>query len=242
MCRRFKGKFMQTQLEQAPAGHADFSHPKNFGELVRERRATNHFTSEPVPDDVLNEILRLAAQAPSGFNLQPWRFIVVRDEESRRRLQKVAMNQEKVSEAPVVVIAIGMKEETKRMAEEILREGARRGNGKMETVPKVRDMALNFISTMPMEVWVNRHVMIAFTTMMLAAEAFGWDTAPMEGFDPAGVKREFGLPEEAEVIALLAIGRAKEPDKRYPGRLPLSRIVFSERYGERWTADHEENA
>jgi nitroreductase len=45
----------------------------------------------------------------SGYNLQPWRFIVVRDKEHRKRLRKAAMDQEKLSEAPVVLIAVGMK-------------------------------------------------------------------------------------------------------------------------------------
>jgi nitroreductase len=56
----------------------------------------------------------------------------------------------------------------------------------------------------------------------------------MEGFDPAAVKSEFGIPDEAEVVALLAIGRAAEPDKVYPGRFPIDRIVFKERYGQPW--------
>jgi nitroreductase len=85
-----------------------------------------------------------------------------------------------------------------------------------------------------MNVWVNRHTMIAVTTMMLAAEAYGFDTAPMEGFDPEAVKREFDIPDEAEVVALLAIGRAKSPDKPYPGRFALDRIVYSERFGRPW--------
>src|SRR3712207_7681115 len=52
-----------------------------------ERRATNHFTDEEVPEEYLNAILRLAAQAPSGYNLQPWRFVVVRSEEHTSELQ-----------------------------------------------------------------------------------------------------------------------------------------------------------
>jgi nitroreductase len=53
----------------------------------------------------------------------------------------------------------------------------------------------------------------------------------MEGFDPDAVRREFGLPLEAEIISLLAIGYAKEPDKPYGGRLPLNEIVHREKYG-----------
>jgi len=81
---------------------------------------------------------------------------------------------------------------------------------------------------------VTRHAMIAVTYLMLVAEAYGFDTAPMEGFDPAGVKAEFDIPDEAEVVALLAIGRAAEPDKKYTGRFSLDRVVYAERYGEPW--------
>ena len=207
---------------------------KPFMQVILERRATPHFTDEPVSDEDLNEILGLAAQAPSGFNLQPWRFIVVRDPENRKRLQKVAMNQQKIAEAPVVVIALGMKEEFKRRAEEIFLQGARRGVGRVEQAAASVKRALDFIATLPADVWVNRHTMIAFTVMMLAAEALGYDTAPMEGFDPAGVKREFGIPDEAEVVALLAIGRARLPDKPYGGRLDLNRIIFAESFGRQW--------
>jgi nitroreductase len=82
-------------------------------DVLLERRATGHFTPKPIPRDYLDAILALATQAPSGYNLQPWRFIVVHDEENRRRLQKVAFNQPKVTEAPVVIICLGMKEEWK---------------------------------------------------------------------------------------------------------------------------------
>ncbi|HKX60626.1 MAG TPA: nitroreductase family protein [Verrucomicrobiae bacterium] len=207
---------------------------KSLVQVLLDRRATSHFKPDPVPDAVLQTILELTAQAPSGYNIQPWRFIVVRDPQNRQRLQKAAMNQTKVGEAPVVVIAIGMKEESKKVIDEVLQEGARRGIGKPENVPEIATQARGFLDSFPMNVWVNRHTMIALTTMMLLAEAYGFDTAPMEGFDPESVKREFEIPNEAEVVALLAIGRMQEPDKPYPGRFPLSRIVFQERFGIPW--------
>ncbi|HEX8843251.1 MAG TPA: nitroreductase family protein [Pyrinomonadaceae bacterium] len=208
---------------------------KPITQALLERRATMHFTDEEVPEEYLNAILRFGGQAPSGYNLQPWRFVVVRDALNRRRLQKVAYNQPKIAEAPVVIIFLGMKEEWKERAGEVFREGAERGAGKLDTWEQARDKAIEALtSTQKMDVWVHRHVMIAFTTIMLVAEAYGFDTAPMEGFDPAGVKREFGIPDEAEVCALLAIGRLAGDEKAYPGRFGLDRIVYSERYGEKW--------
>lgn len=230
---------MQDKPTNLPATQPGGEPLKPFTQAVIERRATNSFTPDEVPEETLNAILQLGLQAPSGYNLQPWRFIVVRDAENRGRLQAAAYNQAKVGQAPVVVIAVGMKEEWKRTADEVFQEGAARGAGSPDTVEQYKQGALGFLSHMPMDVWVNRHTMIAFTTLMYAAEAYGFDTAPMEGFDAAAVKREFGLPEEAEVVALLAIGRAKSPDKAYPGRFPLERVVYSERYGEAWKSNNE---
>lgn len=229
---------MKDQPTNLPQTQPDGEPLKPLTQLLLERRSTHQFSSEEVPEEYLNAILELAAQAPSGYNLQPWRFIVVRDEENRKRLQSVAFNQPKVGQAPVVVIFVGMKEEWKARADEVFREGAERGAGKVDAWQGYRDSAFGFIEGMQhLPTWVNRHTMIAFTTMMIAAEAYGFDTAPMEGFDAAGVKREFNLPEEAEVVGLLAIGRAVGAEKPYPGRFELSRIAYSERYGEAWKSN-----
>jgi hypothetical protein len=88
---------------------------KPLTQVLLERRATAHFKSEPVPQEYLDAILQFTLQSPSGFNLQPWRFIVVRDETNRQRLKKVAMNQAKVGEVPVVVIAFAIPGEWKQL-------------------------------------------------------------------------------------------------------------------------------
>lgn len=229
---------MQDKPANYPTTQPSGEPLKPLTEVLLNRRATNHFTDEEVPEEYLNAILTFGGQAPSGYNLQPWRFIVVRDVENRKRLQKVAYNQPKVAEAPVVIICLGMKEEWKERASEVFREGAERGAGRVDTWEKARDGAVAALSKAPMPLWVNRHTMIAVTTMMLVAEGYGFDTAPMEGFNAEGVKREFDVPEEAEVCALLAIGRAAPPEKAYPGRFELERIVYRERYGEKWKEQH----
>ena len=208
---------------------------KPLSQVIFERRATSHFKPDPVPQEYLEAILQLAGQAPSGYNLQPWRFIVVREKENRLRLQKAAYNQEKIAEAPVIVIAFAIQDDWKNYIDATFQEAVRRGVGKPEMVPQIKEQAAHFLEKgIPQPLWLNRHTMIAVTTMMLAAEAYGFDTAPMEGFDPQAVKKEFGLPENAEVIALLAIGFAKEPDKPYGGRFALGEFVYNEQFGKPW--------
>ncbi|MDQ2854990.1 MAG: nitroreductase family protein [Acidobacteriota bacterium] len=225
---------MQDKPTNLPRKQFNGAELKSIIDVMLERRATMHFSPEPISDDYLNAILSLATQAPSGYNLQPWRFIVVRKEENRRRLQAVAFNQPKITEAPVVIICLGMKEKWKSRADEVFKEGAKRGAGQTDDWQQARDGALSFITNaQQMSVWVTRHTMIAVTSLMLVAEAYGFDTAPMEGFDPAGVKAEFGIPDEAEVVALIALGHGAS-EKAYPGRFALNQIVYEETYGEPW--------
>lgn len=210
-------------------------HPlKPITKAILDRRATRHFINKPVPREYITAILQLALQAPSGYNLQPWRFIVVQEEENRKRLQKAAMDQEKVGEAPVVVIAYAVRDEWRNHMHEIFVEGSNRGAGKREMIPEQEKNVDQFLGSFPPATWLNRHTMIAYTTMVIAAEAYGLDTAPMEGFDPAAVKEEFDMPSHAEVVALLAIGFSQEPDRPYPGRMPLEEMVCEERYGQPW--------
>jgi len=138
----------------------------------------------------------------------------------------------------VVIIAFAIKNDWKNYIDAIFDEGIRRGYGKSETVPGIKKQASDFLEKgIPAPVWLNRHTMIAVTTMMLVAEAYGLDTAPMEGFDSQAVGRAFGLPADAEVIALVAMGYCRAPDKAYGGRLALSETVHEEHFGRRWNSD-----
>ncbi|MEO5959612.1 MAG: nitroreductase family protein [Opitutaceae bacterium] len=203
-----------------------------FARLVLERRATPHFRPDPVPEETIETALGLAAQAPSGYNFQPWRFLVLTEPEQRARLQRAALNQEKIAEAPLVIVAFGERQGWKSNVDEILRIAAEHRGLPADTVEKQKSSALAFVEKLDPAVWLNRQVMIGFTHLMLSFEALGWDTAPMEGFDPAAVKSAFALPADAEVVALLAVGRARDAHLPHPGRLAVDRIAYSERYGE----------
>ena len=58
-------------------------------EAIVSRRAARAFRSDPIPDTILEEIFRLGLHSPSGYNLQPWRFIVVKEQENKERLVDV---------------------------------------------------------------------------------------------------------------------------------------------------------
>ena len=202
-----------------------------FAHLAEHRRATQHFKPDAVPDSVIEHALATAAQAPSGYNFQPWRFLVLTDADQRAALRKAAFDQEKITEAPVDIIAFAQREGWKEHVDHVMYSSAERRGLPAESVEKMKQGALEFVGHFNPAVWLNRHVMIAFTYLMIAFEAQGWDTAPMEGFDGEAVKRTFKLPDDAEVIALLAVGRART-ENAHPGRLSIEQIAFKNRYGE----------
>jgi len=212
-----------------------------LSEAVVERRATPSFDGSPIPDDALAAIIKAGIQAPSGYNIQPWRFIVVRQPEQKRHLREAAMGQPKVEEASAVIVFCGdVRAALSQDFDEVLAESVKHGfneeqNKKMKEMIRANFSAPagNAMGLAPdYAVWVNRHVMIAFTTMMWMAETLGYDTAPMEGFFEDKVKSVLDIPADIRVVALLAIGKRKGHDKPYAGRRQLKDLCFAEKWGE----------
>jgi nitroreductase len=206
---------------------------KLLSQAIVERRETPSFDGVPIPDSELRKILQAGLQAPSGYNLQPWRFIVVRSGEQKKKLRAACYNQAKVEEASVVIAACGDADGWRKGdLDEMLRQG--REGGMPENYAEQAKVAIpNFLSNHPnLTAWLNRHVMLAFAHMLLMAEVLGYDTASVEGYEEEKVREALRLPLSYAVVALLGIGHLKGPDKFNGGRFAMARTVFAEEYGQ----------
>jgi nitroreductase len=206
---------------------------KSLSQAIKDRRATPSFDSTPIPAEELRRILDAGLSAPSGYNMQPWRFIVVQGEEQKRRLRGAAYNQGKVEEASAVIVACGDADGWRKDLDLMIHQGLEGGmpEGYAE---QARNSVPNFLSHFSrdeMHGWLNKMVMIAVTHMMLMAEVIGYDTAPMEGFEQEKVHEVLRLPLSYWVVALLAIGHLKGPDKFSGGRFDISHTVYGEEFG-----------
>lgn len=67
---------------------------RRFHEEIRRRRTVRDFSDEPVPAGIIEECLAAAATAPSGANMQPWHFVVIRDPVIKRRIREAAEQEE----------------------------------------------------------------------------------------------------------------------------------------------------
>lgn len=196
----------------------------NFQEISKTRRSINFFdTDKDVPDNLLKEVVEIAANTPSSFNLQPWNLMVLRNAEEKEKLKSLAWDQPKVTEAPVVLIVLADKkgwEEGHPVFEknwqEMLKSGAMQ--------PDQRDWFLN--ATNSLYNW-SPDANLAFAakntgffamSLMYAATSLGLETHPMDGFDHEAVRREFNIPDNYWIPLLLAVGYKKPDVELLPGK------------------------
>src|SRR5713226_8895531 len=100
---------------------------RSLSQAIAERRATPSFDGAPIPAEDLKRILDAGLHAPSGYNIQPWRFVVVQSPEQKKRLRGASYNQAKVEEASAVIVAGGDADGWRKDLDQMLQQGLEGG-------------------------------------------------------------------------------------------------------------------
>jgi nitroreductase len=191
-------------------------------EAAAQRRSIRAFEPTPIPRADLDAIFEVVRLAPSAFNAQPWRFVVVEDPELKAQLAAAANDQRQVPSAPAVVVLYTDMADVVDTADEIVHPGMDRA--RRAAAASGFRQRFGSKSAADREAWGAGQGYIALGYLLLAAEAYGYQTSPMLGFDPEAVKRLLGLPAHVRLPALVAIGKGTEsgfPHHRHP----VERIV-----------------
>ncbi|WP_300667778.1 nitroreductase family protein [Desulfoluna sp.] len=194
----------------------------DFSDVIATRRAVNYFDPDrDVPDALLREVVEMAATTPSSFNLQPWSLMVLRDKEEKLRLQKQAMGQGKVSEAPVTLIVLadrrGWADEcpfTEKNFQEMIQAGAMTEE-RRAWFSKARTN-LYGTSEASQLAFATKNTGFFAMALMLAARSKGLHTHPMDGFSMDGVMKEFHIPETYWVPLLISVGYFNDAQELAP--------------------------
>lgn len=177
-------------------------------DAAEQRRSIRMYEQEPIPHEELEEIIRLTGLAPSAFNLQPWRFVVVESPEMKAKLATAAHNQRQVLSAPAVIVLYTDMEEVLETVDETIHPGmdpAQRA--------RARQTILGLFGSQEeaeRAAWAAGQGYIALGYLLLLAEAHGYQTSPMTGFDTPAVRKLLDLPEHVRIPALVAIGHGTE--------------------------------
>ncbi len=203
----------------------------DFREVLEKRRAVNFFDPDrDVSAKQIEMLVNMAAKAPSSFNLQPWNLIILTEKEDKKRLRRLAMDQPRITEAPVVFIVLAD------------RDGWKKGHYVLEK--NFREMVKSaylaeeqygwFVGTYKKLYGESHEKQQAFAcknagffamTLMFAAKELGLDTHPMDGFDHEAVKKEFNVPDNFWIPLLLAVGYFDDKKEMQP---PKWRKSFDE--------------
>lgn len=202
-----------------------------FKDVVNQRRAVNFFDpNKAVSDDPIREMVELAAKAPSSFNLQPWSLKIVRNSEDKARLRKLAWDQPKVSEAPVVFILLADRDAWKKghpFVEKNFREMVKAGSMKEEQHEWFLNacQGLYGANAERQQAFACKNTGFFAMALMFAAKSLGLDSHPMDGFDHDGVRTAFKIPENYWIPLLLAVGHFDQSKTLQP---PKWRKTFEE--------------
>lgn len=195
-----------------------------FNEIVTARRSVkNYDPGHEITDDELKTIFHRVILSPSSFNLQHWRFVVVRDPARKADIRKAAWDQEQV-EAASAVIVVCAKLDAHQDAERLYADTPKSVRDRM--VPMIHGFYADKPQMQRDE--AIRSASLAAMTLMFAATDAGYATGPMIGFDPTAVAGIAGLDDQHIPVMLVVIGKQAGDIRPRAKRLPVAEVVHLE--------------
>jgi len=168
------------------------------------RRSIRRFEKKDVDDKLIGVMLYMATQSPSAGNTQEWQFIVVKNNETKRKLSEAGLHQHFIAEAPVVIVVCVDKD-------------------KIGLRYKERGLQLYSI----------QDTASATIILMLAATALGLGTCWIGSFNEEEVKKNLGLPENLRPVSIIPVGYpAEKPEPS--SRIPFENLTWTDKYGKKY--------
>jgi nitroreductase len=195
----------------------------NTFDAIYQRRSIKAFDPEHrFTAEEETKLLEAAIQAPTSFNIQHWRFVILRDPELRQKIRtEFGNDQAQMTDASLLVL---MTADTRAWAKEPARY--------WQNAPQeVADLLVGWMGPFHEgREWLQRDeaqrsIGMAMQTLMLSAKDMGYDSCPMIGFDIDEVAKLINLPEDHVMGPMVAIGKGTKDPWPKPGQLPLSELV-----------------
>ena len=211
---------------------------------IFQRRAIRAFEAVGIPPLTRDLLLQAARQAPSSFNMQPYRFYWIESPEQRKAVARLCLTERPAQTASALVVAvadIGSFRSTAQMQSAWMRQAgfptrqvrnyertARIGRiifapGPLNLFGVLKRALFRLLHTFmrtgvpPLNrhdllKWASKSTALACQNLMIAAEAVGLNTCPMEGFDAQRLAQYLCLsPKQQEIIMIIAVGKKSPP-------------------------------
>jgi nitroreductase len=192
-------------------------------EAIYKRRAIKHYDPEHrFTKEEETKLLEAAIQSPTSFNIQHWRFVIVRDPDLRRKIRtEFGNDQAQMTDASLLIILTADMDAWKKDP----------GRYWKNAPQEVADLLVNWMGPFHEgREWLQRDeaqrsIGMVLQTIMLAAKAMGYDSCPMIGFDIEKVAELINLPDDHVMGPMMALGKGIKKSWPKPGQLPLQELV-----------------
>ncbi|MEM7817096.1 MAG: nitroreductase family protein [Candidatus Aenigmatarchaeota archaeon] len=202
-------------------------------EVYLKRRSVNFFKKDfKVSLSDLKKIYDLAKLAPSSFNLQPYKILIVSKPKYKKLLKEVALNQQKVEDASVVLVILADKEGYKdfdRVFLDMIKKGYSTED-KKEFYKSIINKLYN--TKILSRGFALRNAGLFALSFIFSAKYYGFDTHPMDGFEIKKLIKYFNIPTRYEPLMLIALGKFDDSKRLLPRlkRKDFKEIIIKETF------------
>ncbi len=190
----------------------------DFSDLIQKRRACHSFeTGRSIPEADLLRMVEETNLTPSGYNAQPWEFIIIRERENIERMGEIAFSQPHVADASALIVVLG-DSFIGRNVDDILADWLKYGYCQQDDLPVFRNSIAKNRKPEQLQKMALRNAMLACMTLIYSAENMGYATCPVMGFAQKKMVQELKIPDDRVIALLIAIGypTADTPKPRLP--------------------------
>ena len=186
--------------------------------------------AKKVSEEDLHTVLEAGRLAPSSIGLEPWKFIVVKNEELRKKMRAASYDQPKVTDATYIIV-IAHRTDAQAMSPEMIQRTAKAQGKSEEELEGLKQMADGSVagrsqSEEMLQGWLAAQSYIALGIMLETAALLEIDSGPMEGFDPNQIDEILGLKaKNLHATTMLALGYRGDDSH---AALPKVRRTFEE--------------
>ena len=199
----------------------------NTFDAIKERRSVKHYDSNhKLSDEEIEKLMSLAVLSPTSFNIQNWRFVLVKDPEIRKKIHSAAWDQAQVIDASLLLVICADLKSWKKNPEQYWKNAPKEAQDFL--VPAMRPFYEGKDQLQRDE--AMRSCGIAAQTLMLTVKSMGYDSNPMIGFDPEKVAEIINLPDDHVISLMMVIGKQIQPAMPRGGQLSLSDVVFTDSF------------
>lgn len=179
----------------------------DFMQIVKGRYAAKKFDSRPVPEQKIDELKEMIRLAPSSFNLQPWKILVITDTATKEKLSTASFDQPQITTCSHLLVFCA-DTDVERLIDKLEEQ-----MGNSDYIGMMR----NFVASLSAEKklsWAKNQVYIALGNALNGAKALGFDSCPMEGFDPNAYSEILALEKNIVPAVVCPVGYASDTPRK----------------------------